>query len=111
MKARKGLAQLGFRMGGSAVTVSVGCCSRQPRKESESWNPANSSIGRAESKKRPVVSLMERTENGSRVRSFHVERVTILNIKPIGSRKAVLCSDLCCYHRNAYWQRTEIRYS
>lgn len=40
-------------------------------------------LGRPESKKRPVVSLMERHENGSRVRSFHVERVTLNNIKPI----------------------------
>jgi transposase-like protein len=40
-------------------------------------------IGRPESKKRPVVSLMERSANGSRVRSFHVERVTLDNIKPI----------------------------
>jgi transposase-like protein len=36
-----------------------------------------------ESRKRPVVALMERNENGSRVRSFHVERVTLENIKPI----------------------------
>ena len=36
-----------------------------------------------ESKKRPIVSLMERSGNGSRVRSFHVERVTLNNIKPI----------------------------
>ncbi|HEX8814260.1 MAG TPA: IS1595 family transposase [Terriglobales bacterium] len=36
-----------------------------------------------ESKKRPVVSLMERSENGAQVRSFHVERVTLNNIKPI----------------------------
>ncbi len=35
------------------------------------------------SKKRPVVALMERHENGSRVRSFHVDRVTLDNIKPI----------------------------
>lgn len=35
------------------------------------------------SKKRPVVALMERHENGSRVRSFHVEHVTVNNIKPI----------------------------
>lgn len=40
-------------------------------------------LGRPESKKRPVVSLMERYESGSRVRSFHVERVTLNNIKPI----------------------------
>ncbi len=39
--------------------------------------------GHAESKKRPVVSLMERSTNGSRVRSFPVERVTLKNIKPI----------------------------
>jgi transposase-like protein len=39
--------------------------------------------GRAESKKRPVVALMERNEKGSRVRSFPVERVTLNNIKPI----------------------------
>jgi transposase-like protein len=39
--------------------------------------------GHPESKKRPVVSLMERSENGSRVRSFPVERVTLNNIKPI----------------------------
>jgi hypothetical protein len=36
-----------------------------------------------ESKKRPVVSLMERSHNGSQVRSFPVERVTLNNIKPI----------------------------
>jgi transposase-like protein len=36
-----------------------------------------------ESKKRPVVSLMERGDNHSRVRSFQVERVTLNNIKPI----------------------------
>jgi len=36
-----------------------------------------------ESKKRPVVSLMERSHNGSRVKSFPVERVTLANIKPI----------------------------
>jgi hypothetical protein len=35
------------------------------------------------SKKRPVVALMERSRNGSRVRSFPVERVTLANIKPI----------------------------
>lgn len=35
------------------------------------------------SNKRPVVALMERNENGSRVRSFPVERVTLANIKPI----------------------------
>lgn len=40
-------------------------------------------IGRPESKKRPVVALMERSESGSRVRSFHVERVTLNNIKPL----------------------------
>jgi transposase-like protein len=40
-------------------------------------------VGHPESKKRPVVSLMERTRNGSRVRSFHVERVTLKNIKPL----------------------------
>lgn len=39
--------------------------------------------GNRMSKKRPIVSLMERHENGSRVRSFHVERVTLANIKPI----------------------------
>jgi hypothetical protein len=39
--------------------------------------------GHPESKKRPVVSLMERRENGSSVRSFPVERVTLENIKPI----------------------------
>lgn len=36
-----------------------------------------------ESKKRPVVSLMERSGTSSRVRSFHLERVTLANIKPI----------------------------
>ncbi len=35
------------------------------------------------SKKRPVVSLMERNHNGSRVRSFPMDRVTLANIKPI----------------------------
>jgi hypothetical protein len=39
--------------------------------------------GNIESKKRPIVALMERHENGSRVRSFQVERVTLANIKPI----------------------------
>ena len=38
----------------------------------------------ARSKKRPVVSLMERGEDGtSRVRSFPMERVTLENIRPI----------------------------
>lgn len=36
-----------------------------------------------ESKKRPVVALMERSHKGSRVRSFPLERVTLANIKPI----------------------------
>lgn len=40
-------------------------------------------INRPDSKKRPVVALMERHANGSRVRSFHMERVTLANIKPI----------------------------
>ena len=40
-------------------------------------------VGNAESKKRPIVSLMERSANGSRVRSFQVDRVTLANIKPI----------------------------
>jgi transposase-like protein len=35
------------------------------------------------SKKRPVVALMERSETGSRVRSFAVDRVTVANVKPI----------------------------
>jgi transposase-like protein len=35
------------------------------------------------SRKRPVISLMERSATGSRVRSFHVERVTLNNIKPL----------------------------
>jgi hypothetical protein len=35
------------------------------------------------SKKRPVVSLMERHEGSSKVRSFPMERVTLDNIKPI----------------------------
>src|SRR5436309_11259609 len=35
------------------------------------------------SKKRPVVALMERSDSGSRVRSFPMERVTLGNIKPI----------------------------
>ena len=39
--------------------------------------------GNVESKKRPIVSLMERSENGGRVRSFHVDRVTLENIRPI----------------------------
>jgi transposase-like protein len=39
--------------------------------------------GNKQSKKRPVVALMERTDKGSRVRSFPVERVTLENIKPI----------------------------
>jgi transposase-like protein len=39
--------------------------------------------GHVESKKRPVVSLMERSADGGRVRSFPVERVTLNNIKPI----------------------------
>jgi transposase-like protein len=39
--------------------------------------------GNPRSKKRPVVALMERHENGSRVRSFHVERVTVDNVKPL----------------------------
>jgi transposase-like protein len=47
----------------------------------EKGNPGVPSPER--SKKRPVVSLMERSANGSRVRSFPVERVTLANIKPI----------------------------
>lgn len=35
------------------------------------------------SKKRPVVALMERSDSGSRVRSFPVERVTVATVKPI----------------------------
>lgn len=34
-------------------------------------------------KKRPVVALLERSESGSRVRSFPVERVTVANLKPL----------------------------
>ena len=34
-------------------------------------------------KKRPVVALLERSESGSRVRSFPVERVTVATLKPI----------------------------
>ena len=44
---------------------------------------ACAALDMSESKKRPVVSLMERSTNGSRVRSFPVERVTLKNIKPI----------------------------
>jgi transposase-like protein len=40
-------------------------------------------VGNRNSKKRPVVSLMERHEKGSRVRSFPVDRVTLANVKPI----------------------------
>jgi transposase-like protein len=40
-------------------------------------------VGNALSKKRPVVALMERSESGSRVRSFPVERVTVENVKPL----------------------------
>jgi transposase-like protein len=49
-------------------------------KEKGSGRPGQPGI---ESKKRPVVALMERSHNGSRVRSFPVERVTLANIKPI----------------------------
>ena len=48
-----------------------------PKEKGKSGHPG------IESKKRPVVALMERSENGSRVRSFPVERVTLANIKPI----------------------------
>lgn len=48
----------------------------------EKWSGLRGT-GHPESKKRPVVSLMERRENGSSVRSFPVERVTLENIKPI----------------------------
>lgn len=40
-------------------------------------------VGNPLSKKRPVVALVERSESGSRVRSFPVERVTVENVKPI----------------------------
>ncbi len=40
-------------------------------------------VGNRRSKKRPVVALMERNENGSRVRSFPVERVTLENVKAV----------------------------
>ena len=39
--------------------------------------------GNRKSKKVPVVSLMERSENGGHVRSFPMERVTLENLKPI----------------------------
>jgi transposase-like protein len=48
----------------------------------EKWSGIRG-VGNPESKKRPVVSLMERCEGGSRVRSFHVDRVTLNNINPI----------------------------
>jgi transposase-like protein len=48
----------------------------------EKWSGLRGT-GNRESKKRPVVSLMERRQNGSSVRSFPVERVTLENIKPI----------------------------
>jgi transposase-like protein len=48
----------------------------------EKWSGLRGT-GNPESKKRPVVSLMERRHNGSSVRSFPVERVTLENIKPI----------------------------
>ncbi|MGA8490244.1 MAG: IS1595 family transposase [Terriglobales bacterium] len=48
----------------------------------EKWSGLRGT-GHPESKKRPVVSLMERRANGSSVRSFPVERVTLENIKPI----------------------------
>lgn len=40
-------------------------------------------VGNRLSKKRPVVALMERGEKGSRVRSFPVERVNVVNLHPI----------------------------
>ena len=43
-EGQKRLAQLGFRMGGWRVMVSVACCSRPPAKESEPWNTASSSM-------------------------------------------------------------------
>jgi hypothetical protein len=57
----------------------------------ETWiGPKEKGIGAGrpgvESKKRPVVALMERSENGSRVRSFPVERVNVANIHPIMKR-------------------------
>jgi transposase-like protein len=48
----------------------------------EKWSGLRGT-GHPESKKRPVVSLMERRENVSSVRSFPVERVTLENIRPI----------------------------
>jgi transposase-like protein len=48
----------------------------------EKWSGLRGT-GHPESKKRPVVSLMERSHKGSQVRSFPVERVTVHNIKPI----------------------------
>jgi transposase-like protein len=48
----------------------------------EKWSGLRGT-GHPESKKRPIVSLMERSNGHSRVRSFHVERVTLANIKPI----------------------------
>jgi hypothetical protein len=47
----------------------------------EKGNPGIPSLER--SKKVPVVALMERNADGSRVRSFPVERVTLANVKPI----------------------------
>jgi len=48
----------------------------------EKWSGLRG-VGNPESKKRPIVSLMERRHNGSSVRSFPVERVTLENIRPI----------------------------
>lgn len=50
-------------------------------KEKGFGNPGRPSPER--SKKRPVVSLMERHNGSSKVRSFPMERVTLDNIKPI----------------------------
>lgn len=50
-------------------------------KEKGMGNPGRPTPER--SKKRPVVSLVERNGKSSRVRSFPMERVTLANVKPI----------------------------
>ena len=54
----------------------------------EKWSGLRGT-GHPESKKRPIVSLMERSNGHSRVRSFHIERVTLDNIKPIAGLRTV----------------------
>ena len=61
-----------------------------------------------DSKKRPIVSLMERSENGSRVRSFHVERVTLNNVKPLMKEHVEIGTNIQTDEATIYhWVRDE----